>query len=151
MGTDPGSQAMEVHEGSCLCGAVRYQTEGRPLRTSACHCSSCQRRTGSAFGLGAYFKAEQVRIVRGELRTYEHHSDESGRWLRFQFCPKCGTQVTWTSEGLAGMRAVGLGTFDDPKWLKVERFGWFSSAHPWIKVPEGVEVFRKAGAVTPPK
>jgi len=138
-----------VHEGGCLCGAVRYRAEGSPLRTAVCHCTMCQRRTGSAFGVGAYFKAEQVTVLRGELRTYEHRSDESHRWLRFEFCPTCGTQVTWTLEAMPGMRGLGLGTFDDPKWLKPNRFGWFRSAHPWVKPPEGVEIFDQSSLPPP--
>lgn len=134
----------EIHEGGCLCGAVRYRARNKPARTSACHCTFCQRRTGSAFGVGAYFKQEDVELLRGALTTYEHRSDETQRWLRIQFCPKCGTTVTWTVEAMPGMRALGLGTFDDPKWLKVERFGWYRSAHPWVIAPAGVEVFEKS-------
>ena len=138
------------HEGGCLCGAVRYAVRGRPVRTSACHCTACQRRTGSAFGLGAYFKKEGFELLKGSLSAYEHRSDESGRKLRFEFCARCGTQVTWTVEALPGIRAIGVGTFDDPKWLKAERFGWMRSAHPWIVVPEGVEPFEKS-ALQPAK
>ena len=134
----------EIHEGGCLCSAVRYRARNKPARTSACHCTFCQRRTGSAFGVGAYFKQEDVEVLRGALTTYEHRSDETQRWLRIQFCPKCGTTVTWTVEAMPGMRALGLGTFDDPKWLKVERFGWYRSAHPWVIAPAGVEVFEKS-------
>jgi hypothetical protein len=139
----------ESHEGGCLCGAVRFRVTGRPVRTSACHCASCQRRTGSAFGLGAYFNKQDVEL-RGELKIYEFRSDETHRWLRLQFCPSCGTTVTWTLEAQPGMRAIGVGTFDDPKWLRVERFGWMRSAHPWIAVPEGVEVFER-GSLPPAK
>ena len=136
-------------EGGCLCGAVRYRVKNKPVRTTACHCTFCQRRTGSAFGVGCYFKAEDVELLKGELKTYEHRSDESGRWLRMEFCAKCGVQVTWTVEAMPGHRAVGLGTFDDPKWLKVDRFGWFRSAHPWVRPPEGVEIVQTS-ALPPP-
>ncbi|HSU76837.1 MAG TPA: GFA family protein, partial [Burkholderiales bacterium] len=71
-----------IHEGGCLCGALRYRVEGEPARASVCNCTACQRRTGSLAGFGAYFKAEQVRILCGELKSYEHRSDESRRWLR---------------------------------------------------------------------
>ena len=139
-----------VHEGGCLCGALRYRVEGEPARSSVCSCTGCQRRTGSAFGFGAYFKAEQVKILRGSTNVYEHRSDESGRWLRFEFCPKCGTHATWTAESLPGMRAIGVGTLDDPKWVKAKRFGWFRSAHSWLRPPEGAEVSQK-GTLPPPK
>ena len=136
------------HEGGCLCGAVRYRVLGEPLRASVCSCTACQRRTGSAFGFGAYFKAEQV-TLRGTLNAYEHHSDESGRWLRFEFCPACGTQLTWTLEAMPGMRGVGVGTFDDPKWIRPRRFSWLRSAHTWVEPPEGVEAVQ-TGTLPPP-
>src|SRR5437764_12977777 len=93
-----------TNEGGCVCDAVRYRTNGMPLRVTACHCTMCQKRTGSAFGVGAYYKAEQVHKLRGELVTYEHHCDETHRWLRFEFCPKCGTQVFWTLQALHACR-----------------------------------------------
>ena len=87
----------QIHEGGCLCGAVRYRAKNEPERKSICHCRNCQRRTGSAFGIGAYFREADVEL-HGELRTYELRSDESGRWLKMQFCPNCGGTVTWTVE-----------------------------------------------------
>lgn len=139
-----------IHEGGCLCGAVRYRVKADPVRASACHCTSCQRRTGSAFGVGAYFRGEDVEILRGELKTYEYRSDETQRWLRTEFCVNCGGTVTWTAEALPGMRAIAGGSFDDPKWLRVERFGWMRSALPWVVAPPGVECFEK-GALAKPK
>jgi len=131
-------------EGGCLCGAVRYRVKKDPVRGSVCHCTFCQRRTGSAFGFGAYFKDEDVEFLKnGERRTYEHRSDETGRWLRLEFCTTCGTQVTWTIEAAPGLRAIGVGTLDDPKAVNIRRFGWFRSAHPWIARPDGFEVHEK--------
>lgn len=131
-------------EGGCLCGAVRYRVHAdKPERHSACHCTFCQRRTGSAFGLGAYFRQEDVELLGCERRTYEHRSDETGRWLRFEFCPTCGTQVTWTVEASPGLRGIAVGSLDDPQAIEIRRFGWFRSAHPWIIAPPGFEVFEK--------
>ena len=140
----------DVHEGGCLCGAVRYRARNLPQRCGACHCTFCQKRTGTAFGIGAYFKAEDVEILRGELRTYEHRSDETGRWLRNEFCPRCGTVVTWTIEAMPGLRAIAGGTFDDPKWLKIQRHGWLRSKHSWFTPPEGVEQHER-GTLPAPK
>ena len=95
-----------MREGGCVCGAVRYRLKGDPVRIVACHCTFCRKRTGSAFGVGVYFKAEDVEFTRGELHNYEHRSDESERWLRVEFCPKCGANVTWTLQMRPGARAV---------------------------------------------
>jgi hypothetical protein len=139
---------MTMHEGGCLCGDVRYRVQGEPVRSSVCSCTCCQRRTGSLAGFGAYFRNDQVRMLRGELKGYEHHSDESGRWIRFEFCPRCGTQVTWTLEGMPGMRAIGVGTLDDSRWVKPKRFSWLRSAHPWLVPMLGAEA-GQLGALPP--
>ena len=140
-----------IHEGGCVCGAVRYRVKADPVRAGVCHCTFCQRRTGSAFGIGAYFREQDVEILSGELRTYEHHSDESGRKLFMQFCPACGTTVTWTVELLPGARAIAGGTFDDPKWFRIERHGWLRSAHPWVVPPPDVEKFQQSTLQQPKK
>jgi hypothetical protein len=140
-----------VHEGGCVCGAVRYRVKNAPFRTGVCHCKFCQRRTGSAFGVGVYFRADDVEITRGELKTYEHRSDESGRWLKMQFCPKCGTTVTWLLELFPEGRGVAGGTFDDPSWLRIERHTWTRSARHWVPIPPEVEKFEKSAIQQPTK
>jgi hypothetical protein len=129
----------QIHEGGCSCGAVRYRALNAPVRTSVCHCTFCQRRTGSAFGISAFFRDEDVEFRRGELKNYEHRSAETQRWLRMQFCAVCGNTVTWTVEALPGMRAIAGGTFDDPNWLVLNRHVWTSSAQKWVPIPNGVE------------
>ncbi len=133
----------EIHEGGCVCGNVRYRTTGAPIAATVCHCKFCQRRTGSAFAEPVLFKMEQVELSGGPLTTYEHHSDESGRWLRMQFCPRCGTTVTWTMERRPGVRGIAGGTFDDPGWLRIGRHIWTRSAQPWVSIPADLECFEK--------
>lgn len=135
----------EVHEGGCLCGAVRYRVKNAPLRASVCHCRNCQRRTGSAFGIGAYFPEQNVQFLQGTMKSYDHRSDESGRLLRTGFCPQCGVTLTWTVEALPGLRAIAGGSFDDPQWFRIERHSWMRSAHPWVKPPADAEVLQQSG------
>ena len=101
---------LEIHEGGCVCGSVRYRAQGRPERVSVCHCTHCQRRTGSAFALVAHFKAASLTITGGPLSAYEYRSDESDRWIRLEFCPRCGTAITLTAEQSPGRRTVAGGT-----------------------------------------
>jgi hypothetical protein len=131
----------KVYEGGCVCGSVRYRVRGKPAVTSACHCTYCQRRTGSAFATLAYFDEANVRIVKGEVTEYEHRSDESGRWLKTQFCPRCGTTVTIAVEARPGMRGIALGTLDDPDSLRIERHIWLKSKRPWVLIPADVTTF----------
>lgn len=134
----------ETHEGGCLCGAVRYRVVGNPVRASVCHCTFCKRRTGSALGMVALFDEKNVAITGEALTTYEHRSDESHRWIRMQFCPRCGTTVTLQLERFPGGCGIAAGTFDDPGWVKFERVVWTRSALPWMKHPVGIDQFEKA-------
>ena len=135
-----------IHEGGCLCGALRYRAAGDPRRTTICHCTDCQRRTGTAFALLASFRDEQIAYASGTPQEFEYRSDESGRWIRAQFCPRCGTNVMLTLEKFPGYRIVSGGTFDDPKWLTPVRHVWTRSAQHWMAIPQDVERFEQAGS-----
>ena len=137
----------ELHEGGCLCGAVRYATQGDPLRVTVCHCTWCQRRTGSAFAVEPVFKKEQVKISGGKLSRYRSVSDESGRWLELEFCANCGTNIGFTFELRPEARIVDAGTFDDPSWIRPDKFDFryifLRSAQNWSEIPDGAEKFEK--------
>lgn len=137
---------MDEHfrEGGCQCGAVRFRTSDKPVRVIACHCTSCKLRTGAAYGLGVYFDERDVEFVSGSMRTYEFHSDESGRWLRNEFCERCGATVTWTLELRPGLRAIAGGSFDDPDWFKIKHHIWTRSARSDMCYPDGVSVHSKS-------
>jgi len=136
---------VQRNEGGCVCGAVRYVAHGDPERVTVCHCTWCQRRTGSAFGVEAVFKTEDVSLAGDALRTYRHVSDGSGRWLDQHFCSRCGTNIGMTLEAVPGIRTIAAGTFDNPSWVKpgrhAFRYVYLRSAQKWSKVPDGVEQY----------
>lgn len=133
-----------IHEGGCLCGAVRYRTVGEPVRAMACHCGTCRRRSGSVFAVGVYFEESQVTITQGELRSYEFHSSESGRWFRNEFCVQCGSTVTWTLEMRPGIRGVAGGSFDDHHWFDLSTHIWTENARADMRYADHVDVVAKA-------
>lgn len=133
----------EIHEGGCLCGDVRYRTIGPPITATVCHCTFCQRRTGSAFSQPVHFPIDRVELSGGPLTQYEHRSDESHRWLRLEFCSRCGTTVRWTTERRPGVYGIAGGTFDEPGWYRIERHIWTRSAQSWLTLPEDMAVFEK--------
>lgn len=135
---------MNTHSGGCLCGAVRYRTKDRPKRVIACHCTTCKHRTGAAYGIGVYHDEVDVEFTQGTMRTYEFRSDESGRWLRNEFCERCGTTITWTLELRPGFRAIAGGTYDDPRWFHIQAHIWTRSARTDMCYPDHVTVFEKA-------
>lgn len=133
----------EIHTGGCACGAVRYRVHGKPAVTAVCHCKFCQRRLASAFAVVSTFGEQSVEFVQGQLAEREYRSDESGRWLKMNFCPKCGTTVAHTAELRPGMRSIAAGTFDDPCWVTIDRHIWVRSKLPWVTIPEGVAAYQQ--------
>lgn len=138
----------DTHAGGCACGAVRYRVHGAPVFGTVCHCRFCQRRLASAFAVMASFKKEAVEVLQGRLSQVEHRSDESGRWLRMNFCPTCGTTVSHTAEIRPGLRTIAAGTFDEPTWFGIDRHIWVQSKLPWVCIPEGVASYAQ-GVVAP--
>ncbi len=142
----------DIHEGGCVCGAVRYRVRGKPAVAIACHCTFCQKRSGSAFAAFVYFDENAIEFTQGQLSRYDHRSDESGRWVRIEFCPRCGTTLTHTAEVRPGMRTLSAGTFDDRDWIRIERHIWVRSKRPWVSIPPDVAVFPQGSAgAAPPK
>jgi hypothetical protein len=137
---------MARHEGGCVCGAVRYVTRGDPLRVTVCHCTWCQRRTGTAFSVEPVFNDDQVEVRGGPRTRYRHVSDESGRWLELEFCPTCGTNIGLTLQWRPGVTIIDAGTFDDPSWIRSDhhrfRHIFLRSARDWSIVPRNAEKYQ---------
>ena len=114
----------------CSCGSLRAAVTGEPTLLFACHCAECQRRTGSAFGVGTSFPKEQVR-TEGPSKVYVRGSD-SGRKIEFHFCPDCGSTVFWYWELFPDLIGVAFGAFADPSmpWPTVSV--WETARHPWV-------------------
>lgn len=108
--------------GGCVCGSVRFKATAEPSRITICHCRWCQRRTGTAFGTEVVFDSDDVVVTGQDVRHYHHVSDESGRWLDLEFCGKCGSNLGFTLEAVPGIRTLPAGTFDDPTWIRTDRY-----------------------------
>lgn len=120
---------------SCACGKVTAKVSGEPYAIVMCHCRACQRRSGSPYGLGAYFQREQVELD-GETRTFVRKG-ESGSDLQNYFCPDCGTTVYWLTELHPDGVAIGYGLFGDDTLAAPDRSVWEVSRHEWVAVPSG--------------
>jgi hypothetical protein len=116
--------------GGCRCGAVRIEIGAPPLITMACHCTGCQRMSGSAYSLTAMIPAEAFRVTQGEtviggLRGAGGH----------HFCPDC---LTWMFTRPAGIDAfVNLRPtmLDDLSWFAPFVETYTSEKLPWAEVP----------------
>lgn len=99
-------------EGGCLCGAVRYQIEGKPVVVAHCHCADCQKGSGAGHATGAMFPVEQMRLT-GATTEFRLRA-ESGNVVTRAFCPICGSPISGRNSGMPGHLTIPLGTLDDP-------------------------------------
>ncbi len=129
----------DVHDGGCTCGHVRFRMESSPLIVHCCHCSWCQRQTGSAFAVNALIEADRVRLLHGDVVDIEVPSP-SGANQRISRCPKCQVAV-WSyylvMYGGIGelVRFIRVGTLDDPERMPPDVHIYTSSKQPWVVLP----------------
>jgi hypothetical protein len=124
--------------GGCLCGKIRYEICEEPQLTYTCHCVDCQRLTSSAFSMAIVVTDGAFRLAGIEPRAIQRTADSGGvvtRWV----CPECGSWVCGASSSDNGLRRVR--TLDDTSWLRPTVHFWTRSKQPWIRLPEGDQVF----------
>lgn len=129
-------------EGGCQCGAVRYRIEGKPLDLVVCHCTECQRQSGSAFGMSLAIPAASFRLTKGVLKSFAVRCD-SGRTKTCMFCPDCGTRIYHQTNPL-GM-SVKAGTLDDTANLAPTAHYWTKRKQPWVVIPADVRCVEDDG------
>jgi hypothetical protein len=127
---------MTTRRASCGCGQLTIDCMGEPIRVSMCHCLACQQRTGSAFGIQARFRREQL-VIAGSTSEYVRTGDEGGQ-ARFRFCPNCGSTVYWDFSGGEGFIAVAVGAFADPDFPAPTFSVYGVRRHPWVSLPSSV-------------
>jgi len=127
-------------EGGCGCGAVRYRMETAPLFVHACHCTWCQRETGTAFALNAMIEADQVTLIRGAPKTVTTPSN-SGKGQKIVRCPVCHIAL-WSCYAGAGdaARFVRVGTLDRPQAAPPDIHIFTSTKQPWLTLSDGPPV-----------
>ncbi|MGH8442298.1 MAG: GFA family protein [Nevskiaceae bacterium] len=132
----------EFFDGGCDCRAVRYRMNGRPMIVHGCHCSWCQRETGSAFAINAVIETARL-VVEGEVEVVDTPS-ASGQGQKVARCPKCKVAL-WSNYASAGpsMRFVRVGTLDDPGQFPPDIHIFTSTKQPWLPLPAGVPAFRE--------
>jgi hypothetical protein len=134
---------MTKREAACACGQLEIQLDGDPAFVSACCCEQCQRRTGSFFGVTAFFAVGQIVHGGGAERLFRR-AGASGAGLTFHFCGDCGSSLYWDLEQWPGYVGVAGGAFVDSTFPAPQLVTFGETQHPFIRIPEGVPVYLQA-------
>ena len=130
----------EIHEGGCVCGAVRYRCTGAPQAVIHCFCTDCQRTSGGRMSTNAVYPASAVSLTAGSPRALRTRGD-SGGTVRRVFRGDCGSPLISEPEVMPDVSIVKVGTFDDPSPMTPTASIYTASAPPWAVIPDGLPAF----------
>ncbi|MBB4009534.1 GFA family protein [Allorhizobium taibaishanense] len=125
-------------DGQCHCGHVTYKAEIDPENVGICHCTDCQRLSGSPFRVTVSAPRDKLQFTGNPPQSYTKHGD-NGR-IRYQFfCSKCGSQLLTTGDGEdAGVWGIRWGSINQRDKLVPNHQIWRRSAVHWLDSISGL-------------
>ena len=137
--------------GGCLCGAIRYTISAPITALRACHCTNCQRASGSGGTVNAVVPSDSFKITRGATKRYDDSATQSGRTLSRHFCAGCGSPIYSQRNPDPGFLVVRAGSLDDSSGLKIATNIWTASARPWDHIDPSTDCHPGNMPPPPPK
>ena len=134
-------------EGSCLCGAIRYEADHVVGPMAHCHCQTCRKAHGAAFSTILPVAKNGFRWLSGEdlLGQFES-SPGKRRW----FCGRCGSQLVSTRVGDEYPVLLRAGCIDRGYDSKPVAHGWVEFMAPWHQITDGLPQFKRGFPGSPP-
>ncbi len=129
--------------GGCLCGAVRFELTEPPQRAGYCHCTRCQKRTGTAVSANARVDGRAFRIVAGHelVRTWRH--PDGG--FEKAFCGECGAHLFSRNPDDPSQMGIRMSAFDGDPGVRPSSRQFVAYAASWEPIPDdGLERFDEA-------
>jgi hypothetical protein len=130
---------MTERTGHCLCSAIHYRVNAEPVAYFACHCTDCQRRSGSAFALSMIVQREYLELFSGQTAPYKAMLS-GARSKTGQMCAECGTYL-WGDSKNPGFAVIQPGTLIQPCGLVPVAHLWLREAQPWFVLPPGAKAY----------
>jgi hypothetical protein len=119
--------------GGCLCGAVRFEVDEPPISANYCHCTRCQRRTGTAASAQARIVPGSLRVISGEelVRAFK---PEDG--FPKEFCSACGSALWSRNPDNPEALSVRMGAFDEDPGVLPSSRQYVAYAAAWEPIPD---------------
>jgi hypothetical protein len=128
--------------GGCLCEAVRFEVNGPILFAGYCHCTRCQKRTGTSSSANCRVAREGFRLISGteRLRTYQPPDGKPKL-----FCQTCGSALFSGDPFSDELVAIRLGAFDEDPGIRPQYRQFVDYAAPWEPLPDdGLERYPRS-------
>ncbi len=126
--------------GGCLCGGVRFELTAPPPVAGYCHCTRCQRRTGTGSSLQARIDGRTLRLLQGEALVKAWRHPDGG--FEKLFCGECGGHLFSRNPDDHTQMSVRMGAFDGDPGVRASWRAYVAYAAPWEPIPDdGLERF----------
>ncbi len=130
---------MQTRTGRCLCGHVSYVLKSEPRAVAICHCTHCQKQSGSLFSFNLVVRESDYEQS-GETKVYVDKGD-SGQPVYRHFCEKCGSGILAKTALAPGKVVVKGGTLDNPDGLQPNSEIYTDHAAQWLAPVAGAARF----------
>lgn len=125
----------ETSTGGCLCGRIKFTTEGPPLWVAHCHCNSCRRSTGAPVTTFVGYKSNQVTFA-GRRKFFA-----SSPGVRRGFCDNCGTPMTYEADWCKEEIHFYISLMDEPDKFTPERHVFYDQHISWLELNDDLPQF----------
>jgi hypothetical protein len=119
--------------GGCLCGGVRFEVSEPLVSSGYCHCTRCQRRTGTAASVSARIAPGSLRVVSGDELIRSYVPDEGFAKV---FCSACGSALWSRHPDDSDFISIRLGAFDEDPGIRPEYRQFVAYAAAWEDIPD---------------
>lgn len=119
--------------GGCLCGGVRFRVDAPLVVATYCHCTRCQRRTGTAASAQARIQPGSLTVTQGEELIRSYAPPDGFPKL---FCGACGSALWSQSPDDPEIISVRLGAFDGDPGIRPSLRQYVAYAAPWEPLPD---------------
>ncbi len=123
--------------GRCLCGDIRYEFAGAPLKVLHCHCESCRRHTSTPVSTFLCVEGERFRFTKGTPAAYA-----SSPGVTRTHCGRCGSPMTYTSDRSTQVD-IYAGTLDEPAAIAPTYHVFVEEQLPWFEIADALPRFAK--------
>ncbi len=120
--------------GGCLCSGVRFELSEAPLSAGYCHCTRCQRRTGTASSAQARVDPRAFRLLRGAEKVKAWRPPQGG--FEKSFCGECGAHLFSRNPEDPSQMSIRMGAFDSDPGIRPGSRAYVAYAAAWEEIPE---------------
>ena len=122
---------------TCLCGQITFQIEDAFAIAGYCHCTECQKFSGSGCSVWGRIEAEKVAITAGEELIEHYHKNETGR---VAFCRRCGSSL-YNRQQDGPFINIRFGILDDAPSVRPSLHVYYASRAAWDEAADSLPKF----------